>query len=59
MASKGYELYKQLVEADRQRTQEMIASGEITEEMGRFRDDMRRDEILDEIPEELWNETIE
>ena len=44
-----YERYMKLVEADREVTKQMIADGRLTEEEGRFRDEMRKDEILDEM----------
>lgn len=40
------EVYNKMVEEDRKYTEEMVASGELTEEEGFFRDLMRRDEIL-------------
>ena len=46
-----YERYMKLVEADRKITQQMIADGELTEEEGRLRDEMRKDEILDDMEE--------
>lgn len=41
-----YEKYQALLEIDRTVTQQMVADGELTPEMGEFRDYMRMDEIL-------------
>ena len=40
--------YMRRLELDRKVTEEMVADGEITEEEGYFRNDIRRFEILEE-----------
>lgn len=40
--------YRRRLELDRKVTEEMVADGEITEEEGYFRNDIRRFEILEE-----------
>lgn len=40
--------YMRRLELDRKITEEMVADGEITEEEGYFRNDIRRFEILEE-----------
>ena len=40
------EIYKKMLERDREYTEEMVADEELTEEEGFFRDLMRMDEIL-------------
>ena len=50
--NKFYERYMKLVEADREITKQMVANGELTKEEGRFRDEMRKDEILDDMSED-------
>ena len=46
------ERYKELVSADREITKQMVANGELTEEEGMFRDEMRKDEILWDMEED-------
>lgn len=43
----SYAEYKKMLEEDQKITQQMIDDGELTEEEGYFRDQMRKDEILD------------
>lgn len=43
-----FELYKKMLEKDRKVTQQMIENGQLSEIEGAFRDDMRKDEILNE-----------
>ena len=43
----NYETYRKIVEDDQKVTQQMIESGELSEEDAWLRDEFRKDEILD------------
>ena len=43
----NFEIYKKLVEQDREITKQMVIDGELTKEDGWLRDSMRQEEILD------------
>lgn len=45
--------YLRRCELDRKLTEQMVADGELTEEEGYFRNDMRRVEILIEMPDKI------
>lgn len=50
------EEYQRRCEIDRQITEQMVQDGELTEEEGYFRNDIRRVEILIEMPDEWESE---
>jgi hypothetical protein len=47
-----YDRYMILLEEDRKITHQMVEDGELTEDEGIFRDEMRKDEILDSMDED-------
>ena len=51
---KWYDVYLKMISDDREITKQMVESGELSEEEGEFRDWMREDEILWDIPDELF-----
>ena len=53
--SKGWEIYQELLADLRSECDEMVANGEYTQEMADFRYDMRKDEILESLPDELFS----
>ena len=48
--------YQRRCEIDRQITEQMVQDGELTEKEGYFRNDIRRVEILIEMPDEWESE---
>lgn len=54
--SKGWEIYQKLLADLAQECDEMVENGELTQEMANFRYNMKKDEILESLPDELFME---